>query len=277
MFRKKRTASRIPNYIILILLAFFAVVPILLLALNSLKATPEIQQNPFGLPVIPRFSNYVDAWVQGEFTTTMVNTLILTFGTILVVVVIGGLAAFSLARFRFTGANALSFYLLVGTTVPALLFMVPLYFIWARLGMVNSLQGLIIIYAALYSPFATYLLRSFLVSIPMDFEEAARIDGANDIQVLTRIILPLAWPGFLTVVLVVGLSVWNEFLFAVTFLQRPELKPISTSLQSFQGRYSRDWGLTSAASVIMIVPIVVLFLFLQRRFIEGLSRGGLKG
>ncbi|MFO7631410.1 MAG: carbohydrate ABC transporter permease [Caldilinea sp.] len=130
---------------------------------------------------------------------------------------------------------------------------------------------------SLFSPFATYLLRSFLVSIPMDYEEAARIDGANDLQVLTRIILPLSWPGFLTVVLVVGLSVWNEFLFAITFLQRPELKPISTSLLAFQTRFSRDWGLTSAASVIMIIPIVILFLFLQRQFIEGLARGGLKG
>jgi raffinose/stachyose/melibiose transport system permease protein len=96
-------------------------------------------------------------------------------------------------------------------------------------------------------------------------------------QVLLRIILPLAWPGFLTVVLVVGLGVWNEFLFAITFLQRPELKPISTSLLAFQTRFQRDWGLTSAASVIMIVPILVLFLFLQRQFIEGLARGGLKG
>jgi len=94
---------------------------------------------------------------------------------------------------------------------------------------------------------------------------------------LTRIILPLAWPGFMTVVLVVGLGVWNEFLFAVTFLQRPELKPVSTSLQAFQGRFARDWGLTSAASVIMIVPVLIVFLILQRQFIEGLSRGGLKG
>jgi len=111
----------------------------------------------------------------------------------------------------------------------------------------------------------------------MDFEEAARIDGANDLQVFLRVILPLAWPGFLTVVLVVGLAVWNEFLFAVTFLQRPELKPISTSLLAFQTRFQRDWGLTSAASVIMIIPIIILFLSLQRQFIEGLTRGGLKG
>lgn len=277
MFRKRRTASVIPNYVILTLLAVFSVIPVVLLFLNSFKTTNEIQENPFGLPEVARFWNYWDAWVKGGFTTTLANTLFLTSGTILMVVLIGGLAAFALARFRFTGANALSFYLLVGTSVPALLFMVPLYFMWARLGLVNSLPGLVIIYAALYSPFATYLLRSFLVSIPMDFEEAARIDGANDIQVLTRVILPLAWPGFLTVVLVVGLGVWNEFLFAVTFLQQPDLKPISTSLLAFQTRFQRDWGLTSAASMIMIIPIIILFLSLQRQFIEGLARSGLKG
>ena len=277
MARNRRTASSAPNYIVLTLLAVFSILPILLLLLSSVKTTTEIQANPFGLPAEMRFSNYVEAWVLGNFTTTTTNTLILTTGTILLVVVIAGLAAFALARFRFAGANALSFYLLVGTSVPALLFMVPLYFMWARLGLVNNLFGLIIIYAALYSPFATYLLRSFLVSIPMDYEEAARIDGANDLQVLLSVILPLAWPGFLTVVLVVGLSVWNEFLFAVTFLQRPELRPISSSLQAFQARFSRDLGLTSAASVIMMIPIIILFLSLQRQFIAGLSRGGLKG
>ncbi len=277
MFRRKREPSRIPNYLFLLLLALFALVPVLLLALNSLRTTQEIGANPFALPESWLFSNYAEAWTQGKFSTTMVNTVILTGGTILGVVIIGGLAAFSLARFRFPGANALSFYLLVGTSVPALVFMVPLYFMWAQVGLVNNLFGLIIIYVALNSPFATYLLRSFMISIPADYEEAARIDGASDLQVFTQIIVPLAWPGFLTMVLVVGLAVWNEFLFAVTFLQRDELKPIATSVQSFQTRYSRDWGLTSAASMIMVVPIVILFLLLQRQFIEGLTRGGLKG
>ncbi|MFN8464712.1 MAG: carbohydrate ABC transporter permease [Caldilineaceae bacterium] len=277
MFRRKREPSRIPNYLVLILLTLFAIVPVALLALNSLRTTQEIGANPFSLPESWLFSNYSEAWVQGNFNTTMVNTVILTGGTILGVVIIGGLAAFSLARFRFPGANALSFYLLVGTSVPALVFMVPLYFMWAQIGLVNNLFGLIIIYVALNSPFATYLLRSFMISIPADYEEAARIDGASDLQVFTQIIVPLAWPGFLTMVLVVGLAVWNEFLFAVTFLQRDELKPIATSVQSFQTRYSRDWGLTSAASMIMVVPIVILFLLLQRQFIEGLTRGGLKG
>jgi raffinose/stachyose/melibiose transport system permease protein len=277
MLRSKREPSRIPAYVVLAILALFAIGPILLLAFNSLKTTNEIRANPFGLPPNWLFSNYADAWVQGAFTTTLVNTLILTGSTILGVVLIGGLAAFALARFRFPGADAISFYLLVGTSIPALVFMVPLYFMWAQVGLINNLFGLVIIYVALNSPFATYLLRSFLISIPADYEEAARIDGANDLQVLTQVILPLSWPGFLTMVLVVGLGVWNEFLFAVTFLQLEELKPISTSVLAFQSRFARDWGLTSAASMIMIVPIIVLFLLLQRQFIEGLTKGGLKG
>lgn len=277
MFQRKREPSRIPSYLMLVFLAIFAIGPVILLALNSLKTTNEIRANPFGLPGDWLFSNYSEAWVLGKFTTTVVNTIILTGSTIAVVVVIGGLAAFALSRFRFPGADAISFYLLVGTSIPAMVFMVPLYFMWAQLGLINNLFGLVIIYAALHSPFATYLLRSFLISIPVDFEEAARIDGASDLQVLTRIILPLSWPGFMTMVLVVGLAVWNEFLFAVTFLQRDELKPIATSVQAFQSRFQRDWGLTSAASMIMVAPIIILFLMLQRQFIEGLTKGGLKG
>jgi raffinose/stachyose/melibiose transport system permease protein len=106
--------------------------------------------------------------------------------------------------------------------------------------------------------------------------DAARIDGASNWQVFVRIIMPLSAPGFLTAGLVIGLGVWNEFLFAVTFLQKPELKPIATSLYAFQERFGRDWGLTNAGSVIMMLPVLILFLILQRRFIEGLTQGGLK-
>jgi raffinose/stachyose/melibiose transport system permease protein len=148
---------------------------------------------------------------------------------------------------------------------------------WQKLGLVDNLLGVIIIYWATTTPFATFLLRSFMVSIPRDFDEAARIDGASEWQVFRRVIMPITWPGFLTVALVAGLAAWNEFLIAVTFLHDPNMKPLSTSLLSFANRYTSDWGLISAASVIMIFPVIVIFLLLQRQFIEGLTRGGLKG
>ena len=143
--------------------------------------------------------------------------------------------------------------------------------------MVNNLFGLILIYIAVQSPFAIFLLRSYLVGLPADFEDAARVDGANEWQVFVWVILPLSWPAFLTVGLVVALAVWNEFLLATVFLTRQELFTVVTSYFNFTTRFSRDWSLTSAAAVMMIAPILVVFLSLQRRFIAGLTQGGVKG
>lgn len=276
MFRTRRTLSTLPNYIILTLLAIFALVPILLLFLNSLKSTAEINLSPFTLPQEPLWDNFVTAWREGNYANTIKNSAILTGFTVAGVIVLAGMAAYALARLNLKGGNVISFYFLIGTGVPAQLFIIPLFYIWKQLGLINSHFGLIIIYIALQSPFATYLLRSYMVALPQDFIDAARIDGASNVQVLREIILPLSWPGFLTAALVVGLFTWNEFLFAVTFLPGTDLKPISTSLYAFQQRYGRDWGLTNAGSVIMIVPVLILFLLLQRNFIEGLTQGGLK-
>jgi raffinose/stachyose/melibiose transport system permease protein len=247
------------------------------LGFNALKTSAELGRNPLGPPLSPDFSNFPKAWELGNFTVTMRNSAIITVGTVIGVCIIAGMAAYALSRLDLPGGNGVLFSLFVGSAVPFQLFLVPLFFLWSRLQLTNTLIGIIIIYWAIYSPFATLLLRSYLVALPRDFEDAARIDGANEFQVLTRVVLPLAWPGFLTVALVSGLAAWNEFFFAVTFIQDDNLKPIATSFLSFQSQFSRDWGLTSAAGLFMILPVIVLFLMLQRRFIEGLASGGLKG
>jgi raffinose/stachyose/melibiose transport system permease protein len=276
MLRQKRAQSTLPNYIVLLLLTFFALVPIVILLMNSVKSTPEISRNPLGFPQHVILENYSEAWTVGNYARTIRNSLVLTGGTILGTLTLAGLAAYALARLKLRGGDLIAFYFLIGTSVPPQLFMVPLFFMWRRVGLINSHFGLILIYCGLYSPFSTYLLRSYMVSLPEEFVEAARIDGASHFQVFRHVIMPLSWPGFLTAGLVVGLAVWNEFLFAVTFLLRSDLKPVATSLFAFQQRYGRDWGLTSAGSVIMMLPVIVLFLLLQRRFIEGLTQGGLK-
>ncbi len=276
MFRERRRVSTLPNYIILTLMAIFALAPILLLVSGSFKSTAEFTISPFALPEELLWSNYTTAWEQGNYATTIRNSTILTSFTVLFTVALAGLAAYALSRLNLKGGNIISFYFLIGTGVPAQLFIIPLFYIWKQLGLINSHAGLIIIYVALQAPFATYLLRSYMVALPQDFIDAARIDGASNVQVLREIIIPLSWPGFLTAALVVGLFTWNEFLFAITFLPSPDLKPIATSLYAFQQRFGRDWGLTNAGSVIMIVPVLILFLLLQRNFIEGLTQGGLK-
>jgi len=142
--------------------------------------------------------------------------------------------------------------------------------------LLNTRLGLILIYVALNAPFSIFLLRSYLLGLSVDFEDAARVDGANELQVLTRIVLPLTWPGFLTVGLIVGLGVWSEFQIALIFVQEPDMFPMTTSFFKFSDRFSRDWALTSAGAVMMIIPVLLLFLALQRRFIEGLAQGGVK-
>jgi raffinose/stachyose/melibiose transport system permease protein len=275
--RQRREPSKIPYYVILVILALFALGPLVILVFNSLKSSAEIGRNPLGLPLSPVFENFPAAWTQGDFSTTMVNSTILTVGTIVGVCIIAGTSAYAMARLDLPGTDAVLLYLFVASAVPFQLFLVPLFFLWSMLNLTNTRVGLIVIYWAIFSPLATLLLRSYLVRLPRDFEDAARIDGANELQVLLRVVLPLSWPGLLTVALVSGVQAWNEFFFAITFIQDKNLKPVTTSFLAFQENFVQNWGLTSAAAIYIILPIVVLFLILQRRFISGLTAGGLKG
>jgi raffinose/stachyose/melibiose transport system permease protein len=266
-----------PNYLVLIVLTFFALAPIAIMGFNSLKSNTEIGRNPLGPPMSLQWQNFPRAWEQGDFALTTRNSLLLVAGTVLGVLTLGGMAAYSLARLNLPGASALMLLLLVISTVPLQLFLVPLFFLWKNFGLLNTHLGLILIYVATNAPFAIFLLRSYLVQLPPDFEDAARVDGANEIQVFGQVVLPLSWPGFLTVGLVVALGVWSEFFLATVFISDPDLFPVATSYYKFTTRFSRDWSLTSAAAIMMIAPVLALFLILQRRFIDGLTQGGLKG
>lgn len=265
------------NFVVVSLLTVFAMGPLVVLVFNSLKSPADFGQNPLGIPRHFVWSNFPRAWVEGNFSTTLPNTLILVCGTVAGVLVLGGMAAYSIARLRLPGGSGLTLYLLISSSLPIQLFLVPLFFLWHRIGLTNNLFGLIIIYLAINSPFSIFLMRSYMVQIPDQFEDAARIDGAGELQIFFRIIAPIARPALLTVGLVVGLNVWNEYLLATVFLTNPNHYTIVTSYYNFQTQFSRDWGLTSAAALMMIVPLLVLFLTLQRRFVEGLTQGGMKG
>ena len=267
----------LPNYAVLILLLLFAIGPLIILVFNSLKSQTEIGENPLGIPTPITWDNFPRAWEVGNFSTTTLNSAILVAGTVFAVLLLGGMAAYSLAKLDLPGSGGLMLYLLVASSLPIHLFLVPLFFLWRQLGLVNNLFGLILIYIAINAPLAIFLLRSYMVQLPRDFEDAARVDGASEWQVFTKIVVPLSWPGFLTVGLVVSLAVWNEFLLATVFLTDQDKFTIVTSYQNFTTQFSRDWGLTSAAAVMMITPILIIFLVFQRRFIEGMTQGGMKG
>jgi raffinose/stachyose/melibiose transport system permease protein len=273
----RRRMNLLPNYVVITLLLIFALGPLLILFFNSLKSPADAGANPLGFPRQFIWENYPKAWEMGNFVHTLPNSIILVAGTVMGVIIFGGMAAYSIAKLKLPGADYLTLFLLVSSSLPVQLFLVPLFFLWRNLGLVNNLFGMIIIYIATNSPFAIFLLRSYMVQIPADFEDAARVDGADELQVFSNVVVPLAWPAFLTVGLVVGLNVWNEFLLATVFLTNQDLYTVVTSYYNFASAYGRDWGLTSAASVMMMMPLMILFLLLQRQFIEGLTQGGLKG
>jgi len=276
MFNRKGKPNLLPNYLVMILLLIFTLGPIAILFFNSLKSNQELGTNPIGAPMVLHFENYAQAWAQGGFNVTMTNSLIYVACTVIGVLLLGGMAAYSLARLDPRGGDIYMIYMLTLSTIPFWLYVIPLFILWRNLGLLNSRIGIIIMYIAFNSPFAIFLLRSFFTSLPRDFEDAARVDGANEWQVMMRVVVPMLWPAFLTVGLVVALGVWGEFQAALIFLQDDALLPVTTSYYNFTQRFGRDWALTSAGAVMMILPVLIVFLALQRRFVEGLTQGGMK-
>jgi raffinose/stachyose/melibiose transport system permease protein len=274
---KRRSGSAIGIYAALSVLAFIAIAPLVVLLFNSLKTKAELGRNPLGFPSSPQFGAFREAWTRGDYATSIKNSAVISSATAIGVCVIAGLAAYALSRLDLPGGSIIVAYLFAGITIPAQLYIIPLFSLWVKLDLMDTRIGLIIIYWAIFSPFSILLLRSFMLALPRELEDASRVDGANEWQTLFRIVLPLALPGVLVVALVSALMSWNEFFFAITFIQSDSLKPVTISFLAFSGRFGRNWGLTSAAGIIVIMPMLALFLVLQRRFIAGLTAGALKG
>ena len=274
-----RQRSSYVNHVILFSFALVIILPCLVLIFNSIKPSSEFGANPLGFPNEIRLMNYYDAWVNGNYNQIFMNSFILVVGTLILNLTVSGMAAFSLAVLNPRGIQTaiVGLYLLVGISIPAQLYILPLFLMWKSLSLLDTRIGLIIIYSALNAPFATFLIRSYMLQLPTELFEAAKLDGASTMQLFTKVALPLSWPVFLTTALIVSLNVWNEFLFAITFIITDDYKPISSILFAFQSRFANDYGAVSAASILMAAPIAILFMFFQRRFIAGLTSGATKG
>lgn len=273
----KNTLIEVARYTILGLLAVFSAMPLLVTVWNSLKTQVEIANNPLGIPSDPQWQNYLEAWTVGNFGTGFASSVAVVVGSVLLIAIVSTMAAYALSRLDFPKSGTLILYLLVLNSLPIQLFLVPLFFAWSRLGLYDTHLGLVIIYTAVNAPFATLLLRSFMIGIPRDYEDAARVDGAGEFKVFLSVTLPLAWSGILTISLVAGLAVYNEFFLALMFIQSPELMPISTSLFNFRNGFSTNFPLQAAAGMMMLAPMMLAFLILHRRFVSGITSSGLAG
>ena len=276
--RKKPRALQHPvAHGILLVLAATALAPICILVLNSLRSDTAISGGPLGIPASPIWSNYPSAWSTAGYSVAFRNSLIVSASTVAGVCTFAGLAAYGLARIRARGSGAVLVYLLIGLTLPAQLFLTPLFIAWVHLHLNNSLFGLIFIYWGIYIPFGTLLLRSFFISLSPVFEEAARVDGCSELQVFGRIVVPMAWPAIVSLAVIVAVWSWNEFFFAVTFLTNPNVQTVAVRYYRFLGIYSSNLADISVGGLVVCCVPVLFFILLQRRFVQGLAAGGLKG
>ncbi|MDD3796311.1 MAG: carbohydrate ABC transporter permease [Lachnospiraceae bacterium] len=281
MRKKKKVGAEkgTPFYIHIFLLVFLclSLFPIALLALNSLKTNQEVLGNPMSLPAVPQWQNYADVWQQGGYSTAFMNSMIAMVVSIAVVVTACGCCAYAMTKLKPRGSRLVSNYFMFTMSVSVTLCLIPLFFIWMKLRLMNTLHGLILIYIGINIPLIVTIMRSFFLGIPDEILESARIDGCGEWSILWKIVVPVSKPIFLTSSLLVGLAVWNEFFYANSFIQTDSLRTVATRYLAFTGQYSSDWSKICTAGVITILPMVILYLIFQRQFIEGLTAGSVKG
>ena len=304
-------SSRTFALVLIGLALFVSLLPIALAILNALKTTTEINASPFALPATPQWENFASAWRNASLGASLLHSAQTAGLAIVMVCATAAPCAYALARRKGRGWRFLAFYFMASITMPVQLYLYPLYFLYAKLGLVNSIPAVALIYTAMSSPFAIFLLRTYVLAIPYELEEAAQVDGARPWQTFFHVVLPMMRPGLLTVAIIVGLArrraallrtargrgatfavtgaaalacacadglenAWNEFVIAVTFLQSDSTVTAIVKFYNLTGQYSTDWGPMLAAAVIIVLPVVVLFVLLQRQFIEGMTAGAVK-
>jgi len=262
---------------VLAVAAVIALFPLSLMVISALKKSTEIVANPLALPSTLQWINFARAWTDAQLGRSLLNSAETTGFAVVLICSTCSMAAYALARRTGPGLRWISAYLLGTTTLPIQLYLFPLYFGFAHLGLIDNVFALSLVYTAVFSPFAIFLLRTYYLAIPKELEEAAIIDGASRWQVFTQVLLPLVSPGILTVAIISGLNIWNEFLISSTFLQSHDQQTAVVRFYTLGGQYTSDWGEIMAAAILIVAPAVGFFLLMQRRFIQGMAAGSVKG
>ncbi len=274
---KKHRHGFVPALIVLVVLSFISLFPLALVILNSFKTHVEILQNPLSLPTKMHFGNYAYSWGVGKFAEGFLNSFKLSGTAIIVGVVASSSMGYVLATRKIAAWKALTFYFMMATTVPLQMFMLPLYSTFTRLGLIGNVYAVGATIAAWNLPMPIFLMRTYFLKIPKEVEEAAKIDGASIWQVFRYVVMPIASPGMITVASIIGLFSWNEYLLSSTFLQSEKNFTATLKFLSLNGTFSRDFSVIMSGAVIMVFPMVVVFLLLQKKFIEGMTGGAVKG
>ena len=270
-----RVFNSVSNTILIIAL-ITCLFPFLWMIMNSFKTTEEIFLKSLHLPSEVRFGVFRRAWKIAEFSSAVPNSVYFTVVNVVYIIALSSLAAYPIARMRFPGRGFLSWLLIASIMISPQILLIPSFFQMRRLGLINNILSVVFVFGTLVIPFASYLLISFFKEIPIDIEESTKMDGCSSFRFYISFLLPLSKPVLSSLVILTSLWSWNEYLFSLTFLQKNAARTIPPQLSWFFGRYYTDWGGLFAALNIVVLPLVILYLFLQRYFIRGLTAGSIK-
>lgn len=265
--------ARLASTTLLWAYAAVALLPLLLMVYNSLRPTPAIFAAPLGAPSDLSVDSYVRAWQEASFGTYFRNSVVVTVSAVALGTAVSVLAAYALGRYTFTGSRLLTVYFLSGLMLPFRLAILPIFYLLAGLGLIDSHLGLVLVYAASGVPFSVFILTAFFRQLPTELEEAARMDGAGEYQIFGRVMLPLVRPAVATVVVFQFVPLWNDFFFPLVLLRSSEKATLPVGLTTFFGQFQTEWSTLFAGLVITTVPLVVLFVAATRQIIAGLTAG----
>lgn len=253
--------------------AAIAIVPLLIMVLNSLRTNRELATQPLGVPLQPDFTSYQRAWIEASFSTYFLNSVLVTATSVALATTVSLLAAYALARAGGRLMSLIEAVFVSGLMMPVFLMIVPIFYLLDSFGLISSRTGLVMVYTAVSIPFSVFVLTTFFRQLPGELEEAARLDGAGPLRMFWSVMAPLMRPAIATVVVFRFVPIWNDFFYPLILIRNRENYTLPVGLTTFFGEYQTDWSTLFAGLVIATVPLVLLFLVATKQIISGLTAG----
>ena len=274
---KKKVAGGILRYVFLITLSLFILVPVLWMVSTAFKTEAETYSpNPIWIPSTISLASFKKFFGLYNFGTMTWNSLITCIGSVLICTAFSCLAGYGVTRFKFRGKKTFMGFLLVTQMFPSVMLVVPFYSVLTKYHLTNSLLGLIIVYAATNIAFSTWMMTSYFKTIPVELDEAARVDGASSFTIFRKIILPLVIPGIAAVAIFVLINGWNEYMYSSVLISKDSLKTLTVGIVSLNTQNQVHWNDMMAASTMSCIPLIILFMCFQKYFIAGMTSGAVK-
>lgn len=265
---------QVMKYVALVALTLLWLVPVFAALLTSIRTMDDIAVNGFwSVPGEISTQNFITAWNEARISKYLLNSFIITIPSLFGMLFLSSLSAYALARFKFRGNLLIYFMYVAGTMLPFQILLLPVFRLTNSLGLYNTYGGLILIHMAFQLGFCTFVMRNFMRTVPQDILDAARVDGCNEFRIYWQIMIPLSMSSLAALATLEFTWVFNDFLWALILLQSDSLRPVTAGLATLQGQYTTDWPLITAGALLATLPTVIVFLFLQRYFIEGLTLG----